>query len=260
MTADPAGAPSNEGIRAEAETIVRAANTNGLLVRIIGGLAIAIHSPTAGRPPLSRSYEDIDIVVHKKGRGGIDKLLAELGWQADRRFNALNGEQRRIYERPDGQKIDAFVGTFSMCHEIPLDEKRFAADDPTAPVAELVLMKAQIVHLTHKDLTDLAALLADHEVADTDEDAINAARVAELCGRDWGLWRTVTGTLQRVADSSAELGLPEAESRQITDRVAALRDAIDAAPKSSKWKMRNRIGDRVTWYELPEDPARDSQY
>jgi hypothetical protein len=260
VSADGDGGLSNQGIRAEAEAIVWQADANGLLVRIIGGLAIAIHSPIASRPPLSRSYEDIDIVVHKKGRGSIDKLLAELGWEADRRFNALNGEQRRIYERPDGQKIDAFVGTFSMCHEIPLDEKRLGADRPTAPVAELVLMKAQIVHLTQKDLTDLAALLADHEVADTDDDAINAVRIAELCGRDWGLWRTVTGTLQRLADDSRELGLPEADSRQIAARVATLRAAIDAAPKSSKWKMRNRIGDRVSWYELPEDPARDSQY
>jgi hypothetical protein len=56
VSADSDGGQSNQGIRAEAEAIVRQADANGLLVRIIGGLAIAIHSPIASRPPLSRSY------------------------------------------------------------------------------------------------------------------------------------------------------------------------------------------------------------
>jgi hypothetical protein len=29
----------------------------------------------------------------------------------------------------------------------------------------------------------------------------------------------------------------------------------DSAPKSMKWKLRSNIGDRVRWYELPEEVA-----
>jgi hypothetical protein len=31
---------------------------------------------------------------------------------------------------------------------------------------------------------------------------------------------------------------------------------IDEVPKSRRWKMRASVGDRVRWYELPEDPTR----
>ena len=36
-------------------------------------------------------------------------------------------------------------------------------------------------------------------------------------------------------------------------QIAALADAIEAAPKSTKWRLRARVGDRVTWYEEPEE-------
>jgi hypothetical protein len=28
---------------------------------------------------------------------------------------------------------------------------------------------------------------------------------------------------------------------------------IEETPKSAKWKLRDRIGDRKRWYELPEE-------
>jgi hypothetical protein len=34
-----------------------------------------------------------------------------------------------------------------------------------------------------------------------------------------------------------------------------LAEIADAAPKSMQWKMRSRVGDRVRWYELPEEVA-----
>jgi hypothetical protein len=36
-------------------------------------------------------------------------------------------------------------------------------------------------------------------------------------------------------------------------QIAALRKAIDEAPKSTKWKLRARVGERVTWYAEPEE-------
>jgi len=32
-----------------------------------------------------------------------------------------------------------------------------------------------------------------------------------------------------------------------------LSQAMEAAPKSVRWKMRARVGEKVTWYELPEE-------
>jgi hypothetical protein len=32
-----------------------------------------------------------------------------------------------------------------------------------------------------------------------------------------------------------------------------LQEAIEAAPKTTKWKVRARVGDRVRWYEDPDE-------
>ena len=34
-----------------------------------------------------------------------------------------------------------------------------------------------------------------------------------------------------------------------------LLDIAEAAPKGVKWKLRSNVGDRVRWYELPEEVA-----
>jgi hypothetical protein len=36
-------------------------------------------------------------------------------------------------------------------------------------------------------------------------------------------------------------------------QVASLRAAIDGAPKSTRWRLRARVGERVTWYAEPEE-------
>jgi hypothetical protein len=36
-------------------------------------------------------------------------------------------------------------------------------------------------------------------------------------------------------------------------QVEALQEAIEAAPKSTRWKLRARVGERVPWYEQPEE-------
>ena len=39
----------------------------------------------------------------------------------------------------------------------------------------------------------------------------------------------------------------------IAERLAAIWDRIEQAPKSARWKLRSRVGDRVRWYEEPEE-------
>jgi hypothetical protein len=40
----------------------------------------------------------------------------------------------------------------------------------------------------------------ERRLADEDGDTINAARIAQLCAADWGLWRTCTMNLDRVSE------------------------------------------------------------
>jgi hypothetical protein len=36
-----------------------------------------------------------------------------------------------------------------------------------------------------------------------------------------------------------------------------LRQHADAAPKSFKWRLRSKVGERLRWYEVPEEVAHD---
>lgn len=235
--------------------LVNEAEEAGLLMRLIGGVAVVLHAHGDLEPALRRTPDDIDVVVPKSSRAKLDGLFARAGFDPDRRFNALNGSDRRVYYSGNGIKADVFVGAFRMCHVIPMDEKRLSLDHPTAPLAELLVTKAQVVRLTRKDTTDLIALLRDHEVGDHDDGVINAAWIGDLCARDWGLWRTVSETLRRVSDRTDEVELADGVTERVRGRMERVLEALDRAPKSQKWKMRNRIGDRKTWYELPEDPT-----
>jgi hypothetical protein len=114
----------------------------------------------------------------------------------------------------------------------------------------LLLSKLQVYEVNMKDLVDTTALLLDHPIADHDEDAINGAYLARLTADDWGLHRTLQLNSGRVRDAAREL---DVDAGRVSQRLDELWAGIDAQPKSLKWKLRARVGDRVSWYELPEE-------
>jgi hypothetical protein len=238
---------------AEAEQLVKVGSENQTVVRMLGGIAIAMRCQTARTPAFAREYSDLDAVIPQRNRNQVDKVAAEVGLEADRAFNAQRGNERRCYYRSDGLKLDVFVETFSMCHDVPLGAERLSLDDRTVPLAELLLTKAQIIELNDKDAGDLFVLFHDHDLS-SDDSGINIVRIGELCGRDWGLWRTVTGTLRQLEQKVGHIQTSEEERALVIARVERLIAEMDAAPKTRKWKMRNRVGDRVQWYVLPEEP------
>ncbi len=126
----------------------------------------------------------------------------------------------------------------------------------TLDVTDLLLTKLQIVELNEKDVRDVCALLLDHPLGDRDAEMLNAGRIASLCADDWGLWRTVGLSLEKVLEVSQGFGLGKELQQRIIWQVSTLREALEAAPKSTRWKMRARVGDRVPWFELPEEVRR----
>ena len=139
-----------------------------------------------------------------------------------------------------------------MCHALPV-AARIDVDPVTVPAAELLLTKLQVVQLNRKDVSDALALLLVEPIRESDDAGINAAEVARLCAADWGLWRTCKQNFERLAEAAATFGLgPEAEA-VARQRIAMLWARIEAEPKSSKWRLRDRIGDRKRWYEEPEE-------
>jgi hypothetical protein len=139
-----------------------------------------------------------------------------------------------------------------MCHEIPLND-RLRVQDRTVPLAELLLTKLQIIELNEKDVRDALLLVHGHPVADEDGDAINGARIAELCAGDWGLWRTITENVAKVRERATNYDVPADAQQRMAGRLQEVLDRIESEPKSRGWKLRAKIGERKRWYELPEE-------
>ena len=239
----------------EGQRLLALARERGATVALLGGVAVRLHAPEVP-PALDREYKDLDFAVPRGGGRVAGQLLSEAGYEPQVVFNAMNGKERLLFhDNEHGRQVDVFVGSFRMCHEIPLSDRLEAGAD-TVPLAELLLTKLQIIELNEKDIRDTVLILHGHGVADHDQDAVNGARVARLCAEDWGLWRTITANLERCAAEVDGYELPERDRDRVRDRLKALLNDIEAAPKGRAWKLRAKIGERKRWYDLPEEVQR----
>jgi hypothetical protein len=238
---------------AEGKRLLARASEAAVPLRLLGGVAIKLRAPRDLPPAFARRYADLDFVTKKKAGGDAADLLRAEGYMPHVAFNALHGGDRLLFfDDENDRQIDVFVGAFSMCHKIPLDD-RIGVDETSIPLAELLLTKLQVIELNEKDVRDTLALLHDHPVGDADGDAVNGARVAGLCAADWGLWRTITENLAACRAYTATYDLPDPAC--VAARLDDLLGRIEREPKTRGWRLRARIGDRKRWYDLPEEVA-----
>src|SRR3954452_3920224 len=239
-------------IVAEGERVLDLADASGLPIRMLGGVAVRMRAPSLP-PALDREYKDLDLAVRKKGAGPLDALMREAGYEPHVTFNAMNARERALYiDETHGRQVDVFIESFRMCHEIELGE-RLGMEPQTVPLAELLLTKLQIIELNEKDVRDTVLLLHGHEVGEHDDDTVNAARVAELCAGEWGLWRTITANLERCREHVADYDLEPGDRERIVGRFDELLARIETEPKTRGWKLRAKVGERKRWYDLPEE-------
>ncbi len=197
----------------------------------------------------------MDLACPSKGRREVAAYLEASGCVPDRRFNNLNGDQQMYFMAPSGRPIDVMVDRLVMCHTLDL-RPSFRNSSLTLDPADLLLSKLQIVELNAKDMHDITHLLSGVPVG-SGEGVIDAGRFGEVLAADWGWWRTSTGNLDKfpklLADSPA---LPPPGRRfDPLAQAARLLEIAHEVPKTLKWKTRARVGDRVKWYELPEEVA-----
>jgi hypothetical protein len=182
----------------------------------------------------------------------MNKLMTELGYEPNKSFNAIHGDQRLYYlDLANERHVDVFVDTFSMCHTLRLNN-RISLISATLTPSDLLITKLQVVELNRKDLLDLLALLHDHHVERGRSDSIDAAYLERLWAGDWPLWRTCGDTMAKVRESIASLLNGDAAARVIRS-LEALEDVHTAGRHSVLWQIRAKVGRRIRWYELPED-------
>jgi hypothetical protein len=239
----------------EAVMLVQGAVTAGLKLRLLGGLGVRVLCPDF--PPRLRAGQDMDLACAGKRRRDIAGYLEKSGCVPDKMFNNLNGDRQMYFIAPSGRPIDVMVDRLVMCHTLDF---RSSLDNSslTLDPADLLLSKLQIFELNAKDVHDITHLLAGLPIGDSGTSPfIDLGRFREVVGADWGWWRTVTGSLEKLPALLAESpGLvPEGAPYDPLTQATLLLDAAAAAPKSMKWKLRSNVGDRVRWYELPEEVA-----
>jgi hypothetical protein len=260
-TSSSQGEGIRESLEDEARRLLAAADAESLPLGLLGGMGIRLLLGERLNPRFRREIGDLDFITTRRAGAAIETLLAAHGWQPARRFNAVNGARRLLFEEPAGERrVDVFVGGFEMCHRLPLLE-RLGDGGAILPAAELALTKLQIVALNEKDRDDLYALLLACEIAEADTasnsaPAIDVSRIAALTGADWGLHHTLALNLARLRAEVGESELAAAQRELLDQRIAALATALERAPKSRAWRLRARIGERRRWFEEPEELAR----
>jgi hypothetical protein len=243
------GSPLEDPIE-EAGRVAEAAKKAKVGPKLLGGAGIHVHSPSAGKAPLKRKYGDLDYAIRKRDRKAVLEFFPSIGYEANERFNLMQGDRRLyFYDVAHSRQVDIFIDVIKMSHLIDL-RGRLEGDGPCATPSDLLLSKLQIFEVNRKDLVDLTALLVDHPVADHDEEAIDKAYVAGVAAADWGMYRTLQLNIEKLRATLEEL---EVDRDLVRGRLDELWAAVEEQPKPIAWKLRAQVGDRMRWYELPEE-------
>ncbi len=179
------------------------------------------------------------------------------------------------FTAPSGRPVDVMVDRLTMCHTLDL-RPAFGKLPLTIDAVDVLLSKLQIIELNEKDARDLLHLLSGVPVSRSGAQgseapggsadpggggpggsgaSIDSERFGKLLGADWGWWRTVTGNLRKLpalADEHPELIPPDPPLDPIAQSRYLL-GLAESAPKGVKWRLRANVGDRVRWYEEPEE-------
>jgi hypothetical protein len=238
----------------QALELIETANTFGVPLRLVGGLAVRVLCPAF--PPRVRENQDLDLASVSRARPTLTDMLVSRGYQPDKRFNALYGHKQLYFASPDGRSVDVLIDRLEMCHDLVFAdriERMPLALDPT----DVLLSKLQIIELNEKDVQDVVYLLAAYPVEDGDRvGTIGLSRICAVVADDWGWWRTLTLNVEHVAEllrgQSTRL-IPGNAEQDVLGALEAIREAANAVPKSLRWKLRSRIGERRRWYRLPEE-------
>ena len=233
-----------------ATSLVERADERGVPVRIIGGLAVRALCPQL--PPRAVDAQDLDLVSVSKSSAEVGEFLAGEGFDPDTRFNSFHGDRQLRFAAPDASlSIDVMLDRLQMSHELELAE-RIERIPLTIDVGDLLLSKLQIFELNDKDVHDILHLLSCYPVAEGDQPrTIGLDRIGELVGSDWGWWRTTTRNLEHIIEREPDR--LQGCDHDPLEQARALREHAEEVPKTMRWKLRARVGEKVRWYELPEE-------
>ena len=238
----------SDGLEA-ATQIIDSAESKGVRLRLLGGLAFKKLCPSANDPRYFRENKDIDIMGRRQDTRAIGTVMETLGYKPREVFNKLNMGQRLIfYDIENRRRVDVFLDEFIMCYKFNFKES-ILTGTYTLPITQLVMTKLQVVEKSEKEYSDLACAFLDHEVTNSGA-GIRGDEIADLCSKDWGVYTTFRKSLESLL-VTARVASPE-DTDRIGERVRRLLSMMESKPKTLAWRLRARIGEKARWYDLPE--------
>lgn len=271
--------PPEEFVKETIE-IVKKAQEKRIIIRILGALAVYIHSSHDNEAlelfnKLKRLeggliFTDLDLIAYSKQRKEImDFFEKTLGFKCDPYVKALFGGRRLIYYHPKNlYHVDIFFDKLEFSHDIYFGEKPGAGslelDFPTISLAHIVLEKLQIHKINWKDLVDLAVLFKAHklcgEIGEKNKECIDEEVIASILCDDWGFWYDAVNNLNKlkqILDNAVKEGKINSEIANIIQtRIDKLLNYIDSKPKTKNWIKRSKIGTSKPWYREVEELER----
>ncbi len=240
----------------EALRIIELGEKEGLILRLMGAIAVKLHCPKYEHlyGEMERRLTDIDYATYGKYREAMGAFFKRLGYTPNEQVIAFYGKQRHIYwSEKDQWQVDLFFDELDMCHKVDF-RGRLELDKPTITLADIMLEKMQIVRINEKDVKDTIIMLLEHGIGDTDDDEINGAYIADLLHNDWGYYHTVTTNIRKVSDFTERYESLSAEEKdKVRKEAKALLALIERTKKSARWKLRSRLGTKVKWYKEVEE-------
>jgi Fic family protein len=262
-------------LMAEAMDTIDAARAKGVQLRLTGGLAVRRYCTDLDF--MEREYSDIDFVGRADQKKAIHEVFEALDYTENRyvtqstdsgqlqyiKNEALEGMkahaqaaaagERSSYEPPLVDHIDIFLDVMRMDHDIDVGE-RLQIDDYAISPGDAFIAKMQIGKINQKDVHDVIALVKDVPLRDVDDDAsIDLPYIAEVCSNDWGLYQDITTNLGIALAMVDDYGLTEAQQDRVYERLAAIKEAVESASKTLRWRLRATVGERVAWRREIED-------
>ena len=256
-------------LMAEAMDIIDKARSRGVQLRLTGGLAIRRYCTDLDF--MEREYSDIDFIGLSDQKKEIHEVFEGLGYTENRyvtqstdsgqlqyiKVEALAGMKaeaeaaaagaRSTYEPPLVDHVDIFLDVMRMDHDLDVGE-RLEIDDYAISPADAFIAKMQIGKINQKDVHDVIALVKDVPLRDVDDDAsLDLLYIADVCSRDWGLYQDITTNIDVALAMVDDYGLSEAQQDRVYARLAAIKESVENASKSIRWRLRATVGQRVAW-------------
>ena len=243
----------------EAKRIVRASTEARVTLRLMGGLAIRFHCHGPHSEHL-RAYHDIDLLGLNKEFKGINSVFQKLGYSPNPLYNAIYSATRlQFINQRSGGHVDIFFDKIRMEHTLDFRD-RLHLDNMTIPVTDLLLSKLTIVKLTEKDGKDIVAILEDHEIGYSDgQEILNLNYLTSLCSDQWGLHKTVTDNLGKMTQFIQQQVSDINKKKELFDKLEAIQNAIKLSKKTTRWRLRSLIGEKVRWYDVVETGEGEAQ-